>query len=767
MKSLIRISFLLSISFIITCTAIAGDERPITCKQGNYFIQNVGQLDDPSILYYSDIPAGRICVRQDDIVFQFVEPQNKGNDVIARFSPESRFQSHLPYPENEEPCARKVSNVYVTFSGSDFTEIIPEDEQVTKINIFKGNDPNKWHTDIPTFGAVRIRNLYEDVDLVIGGEMNVPDVPVWRLEGDANNFDKVKMAVDGDVLVDVPIIKAPAELPAATEAMDEQQEQSEGQQLLWATYLGGSDYDIPAMIETDQAGDLIVLGYTFSNDIPVPNGYVQIIGGATDIYVAKMSPEGESLKWGTFIGGSLSDTPSDMAIGLAGDLVLAGQTSSSDIPVPNGIDQSIANYGEKDMYIARLAGDGNVLLWGTYIGGMGEDAATAVKMDPSDNIVVAGTVSSGDVPLLSGYDNSFHGYCDMYLAKISSSGDEILWGTLIGGSSYDYSGELLIEDSASLILSGTTSSSDMPVPGGYDKQFNGGYNDTYIAKLSTSGSSLTWATYLGGKNSDYLISLGSDGQGNIIAGGTTDSDDLPAPNGFDTSFNGEGYYDIYLSKITPSGDALLWGTYIGGSKHDSGSLSVAPDGNITITGWTQSTDIPVPGGYDQVYKGGNDIYAAQLSSSGKTLIWGTYLGGSGGDSGCSSTHDMSGNIIVSATTSSTDIPVSSSFDMTFNGMKDIYVAKLSKISSSPPQVSAVIKMGSPFRLKLSGSKFNSDAQVFIGGDTTPWPTAVYKSENLLLLKGGTSLKNRFPKGVPVEIKVVNGDGGSAIITYTR
>jgi hypothetical protein len=744
----------------------AQTDQPITCKQGNYFVQNLGQLS-PDILYYSDIPQGRLYVRQNDIVFQFIEhPLKEENDVIARFSQKHGLRSDLPYPEE---CPRKISNVYVTFPESCFFAIIPEDEQVTKINIFKGNDPNKWRTDIPTFGAIRIENLYENVDLVIGGERNNPEAPIWHLEGDANHFEALKMSVDTNLPVGRAIIPVPEE-KKNTETMERTKllPHTEGQELLWGTYLGGESLDEPYDVSSDSSDNVIVTGLTFSYDLPAPNGYSQFNNGKLDFYLAKISSSGNYLLWATYIGGSDYDNGHALGVDRVGNIVVAGHTKSSDIPVPNGLYLSLIDPSYYDIYIAKLSSEGNSLLWATYLGGSYEDRVYSLCFDSSDNVIVAGYTKSPNIPVPGGYDETINSLGDIYVAKISVSGDSLMWGTFIGGQYFECAGEIVADSDDAIIIAGYTSSSDIPVPNAYDKTYNGGDSDMYVAKLASSGNSLEWATFIGGAAADYANAASLDSSGNILITGPTESSDIPVPKGYDGTYNDTENEDIYVAKLSSQGDSLLWGTYIGGSNVDVAcGLCVDSADNVIVVGYTASENIPVPGGYSQAIAGASDIYVAKISSSGSSLVWGTYLGGGVGDEAWSVSLDNFGRPVIGAITSSSSIPVPGGYDQTFNGYEDIYLAKLSDVAAPPPSIGNVIKKGNPFRLLINGSNFHSDGQVFIGEDTVPWSSVSYKNENLLVLKGGNSLKAKIPKGVPVEIKVVNGDGGSATITYTR
>jgi len=719
----------------------------------DFFVKNIGQLPC-DILYYADIQGGRLCIRQNDLVFQFIE------------------RSQKPYPSkfkrlrlgeragDTAPDMRSLSNVYIRFDGGSFADILAEDEQITKLNFFKGNDPNRWVTEIPTFGRIRIQELYPGVSLVFDSGRSAAGL--WRFEAaDARALSKVRLDVDtpypvvyesGYLIVDAGsgrfgisypmfqgdgILNKLAEIAPsgrlqpkayirkpAQEGRPMQDEARSAQQLLWGTYLGGSDWDEFASLALDTSKNIILGGYVDSADIPVPQGYDQTFAGDSDIYVAKMSSNGASLLWGTYIGGSQSDECNSIAVDAMNNIYIIGWTDSTDIPVPGGYSMSF--HGGEDLYIAKLSSTGSALLGGTYLGGSGNEYGFSIALDAVGDIVVCGFTSSTDIPVPSGFDQIFNGGGadgDMYIAKLASV-SSLLWATYLGGKANDRCTGIAVDASGNIIVVGATSSTDIPVPGGFDQGFNGGYDDIYVAKLSSSGSSLLWGTFLGGSGQDYGAALALTPSGDILITGATNSTDLPVPGGYDQGFNG-GPEDIYVARLSSTGSSLQWGTYLGGTGDDECYAIVLDEaGNIVIGGFSDSLDIPVPGGYGQAFNGGQygDIYAARLSAAGSSLLWGTYVGGRNDDYCTSLVLDPSGNILIGATTSSADIPVPAGYDQTFNGGRDFYLAKLSEPSSGGCSLSCSVSAtpsSGPVPLTVSFSATGTPAGC-TGNPTYSW-----------------------------------------------
>lgn len=334
--------------------------------------------------------------------------------------------------------------------------------------------------------------------------------------------------------------------------------------------------------------------------------------------VINQRTESQSLVWSTYLGGSGEDCAFQVVLDHSKNVYIAGSSESVDIPTPNGYDQSQNSSPWSDMYVAKLSSTGNQLLWGTYIGGDTTDVACSIAVDSEGNVIVGGR-GTKNMPTPNGYLTSLPQDCAvaMYLAKLSPSGSSLLWGTFIAKGKC---GKLILDSSNNVVFVARAENSNAPCPGGYDQTFNGGDSDLYIGKLSSQGNSLLWGTYLGGSNgdtpNDYDISsyrgpyidLKFSNDGNIIVGTSTMSSNIPTPNGYDTSLNNQSGYrrDIYIAKLSSDGSNLLWGTYLGGSEEDTiGEIDLDYEGNVVVTGTTRSTDIPVKNGFQMTHKENN------------------------------------------------------------------------------------------------------------------------------------------------------------------
>ncbi len=392
---------------------------------------------------------------------------------------------------------------------------------------------------------------------------------------------------------------------------------STGNSLLWSTFLGGSSNDCGYALALDASGNPVLTGCTESSNFPAtPAAYDTSFNGGDDVFIVKLSSSGSSLLWSTFLGGGDGDCGHALALDLSGNSVLTGGTASSNFPTTPGAYDRSYNGGVVDAFVAELSSTGSSLLWSTFLGGESYDYGYALALDLSGNSVLTGYTESSDFPATPGaYDTSFNGGDDVFIVKLSSSGSSLLWSTFLGGSSSEYGRALALDPSGNPVMTGFTYSSNFPTtPGAYDTSFNGA-EDVFVAKLSSSGSSLLWSTFLGGSLLESGDALALDPSGNPVLTGSTHSSNFPTtPGAYDTSLNGSG--DVFVTKLSSSGSSLLWSTFLGGESYDIGhALALDASENPVLTGYIQSSNFPTtPGAYDTSFNGGNnDAFIASLS----------------------------------------------------------------------------------------------------------------------------------------------------------
>jgi hypothetical protein len=270
------------------------------------------------------------------------------------------------------------------------------------------------------------------------------------------------------------------------------------------------------------------------------------------------------------------------------------------------------------------------------------------------------------------------------LAKYDSSRplyiDPLIYSTYLGGSSLDSGSSIAVDSSGSAYVTGTTYSPNFPTTSGATETTcqgcSMGESDAFVTKFSPNGSALAYSTYLGGKKDDYGISLAVDNEGNAYVTGETASTNFPTMNPLQRVYGG-GTYDAFVSKIDPSGSALVYSTYLGGAAEDLGQ-GIATDsaGNAYVTGQTNSTNFPTINPLQANNAGGGDVFVAEINSAGSELVYSTYLGGSNLDYGDAIAVDSTGNAYVTGTTYSTNFPTKNPLQPALAADWDAFVAKI-------------------------------------------------------------------------------------------
>jgi hypothetical protein len=604
--------------------------------------------------------------------------------------------------------AVRRTGILLTLPGACWREVIPEDPQVTKLNFFYGNDPKGWVTDVPTYGRLRIKNVFPGTDLVLE-----PKSPTfWRTEGLRHDLiDNMREPSNGRL----DAIGITLKVPGSFMEQNSVQHSEHGslrvsQTLIWSTFLGGSFYDAIWAMELDNRGNIIVAGSTGSLDFPVQNGYdLEYNGGGSDIFVAALSGDGRNLLWATYMGGKHEDRAWGMALDAGMNIVLCGDTNSDDMPTTEGAFDTSYNdtYDGEDIYVAKISADGKQLMWGAYIGGHNLDYASDCIVNQAGNVILIGASESPDIALPGGFDTQWKNiYGDIYIAKISGDGSMLEWATFLGGSSWETANSIALDAEENVIIAGTAQSADIPVPGGYDTIYNHG--DIYVAKVSIAENRVVWGTFIGGGESDGCNSMALDADGNINILGGTYSPDMPVPNGYCQTYSGDA--DMYAAKLSANGKSLLWGSYLGGIWDDwTGTCAININDNMIIAGWTTSPDMPVPNGYDTQPDewSNNEMYIAELSSSGRELLWGTYLGGTHSEFVHAVLCDSMGNVIVAGSTRSPDFPVLDGYDI--NALvPDAVITKLSDPSNVGPSLYVAV---SARAAGANGTSWRTDTMV--------------------------------------------------------
>jgi len=623
------------------------------------------------------------------------------------------------------------------------------DELPGKANYFIGNDPTKWHSAIPAYGKVRYENVYRGVDLVYyGNQQNLEYDFVVSANADPRPLrlrfegaEHLSLTQSGELIIKAKNGEIAFHKPVVYQLKDGVRERVEGRfrlvaastvgfalgtydhdralvidpALAYSTYLGGSGpclnselspagtCDSGNAIAVDAAGDFYVVGGTLTSDFPVTAGAFQKVNNGmlfdygfslNNAFVTKFNPRGSALIYSTYLGGTTiypcdacivpdGDVATGVATDASGNAYVTGRASSYNFPVTNNAYQKGNNAAEAvgpNAFVTKLNPTGSALVYSTYIGGSGGgdhyvygDGAVGIAVDPAGDAYIAGTALSGDFPVT---ENAFQkgnnsGGGNLFVTKFNPAGSALVYSTYLGGSGWsigplsfgDSAGGIAIDSAGDAYVTGTAYSGDFPVTANaYQKVNKAFYNpccgstNAIITELNPTGSALVYSTYLGGSNQDSGSAIAVNSAGNAYVTGFAGSTDFPVtPHAFrKVNTNGDGF----VTELNSAGSALVYSTFLGGG----GATSIALDafGSAYLTGGTGSTSFPVtPDAFRKALHGNGDAFVSKLDATGSTMLYSSFLGGSGTDSGNGIAVDWFGDAYIAGTTCSTDFPLAS------------------------------------------------------------------------------------------------------------
>lgn len=395
-----------------------------------------------------------------------------------------------------------------------------------------------------------------------------------------------------------------------------------------------------------------------------------IVGVAKDSPVwAKAGNFDPALIAGSYLGGSSIDAAFDLDIAANGDIVVTGYTFSTNFPTTIGVYQT-NDAGNADVFVSRFDATGSNLIFSTYLGGIDFEDGQAIDVADDGTIFVAGKTRSPDFPTsVNAYDNAANGSHDVFVARLSGDGTNLLFSTYLGSGDYDEAHAIRALPNGDVVVAGRTFSQFYrTTPGAYDVTYNG-LGDCFLTKLDATGGQLLFSTVIGGWLGERIWDFDIDASGNYVITGITNSSNFPTTAGtFDSTVSDSG--DIFVAKISSDASTLMWSTLLGETDEDQAqSVTVSPSGPIYVAGHSRSTGLPTHiGAFMEVPMGNDDVYVARLNGSGTNVQKATYVGGSGIDLALDVMLDPAGNLVILGHTTSQDFPTTpDAYDPTFNG----------------------------------------------------------------------------------------------------
>ncbi len=442
--------------------------------------------------------------------------------------------------------------------------------------------------------------------------------------------------------------------------------------LIFSTYSGSTADNWGSTATPGENGNLYSAGVTnlmnYGGNFPATPGAFQIgYGGIFDIGILKYDSAGQNLLYASYLGGDESESPHSLVMNSSGDLIILGTTSSSDFPTSASAYDRTFNGGSRvfdivvpyrqgsDIFVARISKTGTELLSSTLLGGTANDGLNPYKgaldrnygdqlrgdviTDKDDNVYISSMTSSSDFPAIGGLDNTYNGGpTDAVVAKLNPDLSQLIWSTFIGGQGEDASLTIKFDQTNRLVVAGGTTSANFPVTAGAYQTTIGGSADGWIAKVSNSGDAISEATFTGTSAFDQVYFLDLNENDDVYVYGQTAGSFPVTPGVYRNPNSGQ-----FIQKFNADLSALIFSTVIGSGR---GIPDISPTAflvnecnNLYLAGWggivnsqtgywpNNTVGMPVTSDAFQRTSSGSDFYFMVLTDDATQFLYGTYLGG--------------------------------------------------------------------------------------------------------------------------------------------
>lgn len=620
---------------------------------GGGFLENLGQWD-PRARFLLSVPGLDLWITNDGAVYDRHQYEDPAERILM---PES--------PSNAYPTARTGHVFRTRFVGAKAARFERKSTQPGVTNYIRSSDPHKWVTGAKTHGEVLVRGLYHGVDARWYLDASSPRYDlIVRPGAEAGSVSFVvegaehRIAPTGELIVETalgPVVhRAPVvyqDGPQGRKAVVGRYQDLPGGRvgfevgdydrtrdlvidpLVWVTYTSGSGNDFNGRVRVASDGAVLVGLYSTSGDFPTSVGaYDESHNGGQDFVVAKLTNDGATRLWSTFIGGPGNESLEMLRTDAAGNVYVAGFTSGG-FPITSGAAQSAFGGGSWDGVVLKLSPSGSSLDYASYIGGPGADFCWDMAMDATGIAYVCGGTQGGLTVTSGCYDGTFSGPTDGFIAKMARNGRSFTYLTYMGSGAANVSSVSLLP-SGELAFCGITLTPGLATTlNAYDASFDG-YSDWFFGRINASGTTVPYLTYLGGPGAEgevdtYMrIQTGSDGYVRFAA-----PQDFASNTGFEfpnagPQFGWMGGQDAVLGIMPLDGTPPMAVIRAGGNGEDLVvELALTPTDGLLVSGVSKGPGIFGHSGYG----GSNDAFGARVSADLSALYF-SYLDG-GGDGG--------------------------------------------------------------------------------------------------------------------------------------
>ncbi len=703
--------------------------------------------------------------------------------------PQARFVARGPGYElllaaSEATLRRPSGRLRLSFLGA---RVQPQGRALEPLPGYTQYYFGNWRARVPRYGRVRFDQIYPGIDLVYYGRhgnleydlLVAPGADPHRIRLRWDGARTLRLSPEGDLLLDTPAgvlrqhrprVEQNGRPVAAAYTLlgrnqvalrlgpyDHARPLVIDPILRFATFLGGQGDDTATGITVDPAGNIYVAGNTTSNNFPRFPPNQPGPRGGTELFLTKLNPAGAGVAFSVYIGGSGDDTASGIAVDGSGNIYVAGTTSSPNLPQAGG-----GLRGPTDGFVVKLDPSGG-LLSAQYVGGSGADSISAIALDASGAVYLTGTTNSSDFPVSSGALRTFSaGGGDAFVVKLG------VYATYLGGIESDQGLGIAVDRAGNAYVTGATASPTFPIVAAHQPNcapsgtpFTTPCADAFVAKLNANGSALLFSTFLGGRGADAGRAIALDAAGSAYVMGTTNSVNFPVAGAVQSAFGG-GAQDVFVSKFSPAG-LLAYSTYLGGSGDDQpGGVAVDAAGNAWVAGSTTSGNFPLVGPLRPSCPSPcADAFVSEINPVGSALIFSTFFGDSAPDRALAIALDAVGAAYVAGDTSSAGFPVTQGAYQTVpGGRTDAFAARIGEPNPAPAirSLDPISIPAGSFGFTLTVNGFNFVPGAEVRWDGDPRPTTFVSATQLRAeISGGDLVREGT-----FQISVANPSPGGGI-----
>ncbi len=707
--------------------------RPLTTRQHVAFRPSLELLEDRTLLSASPTTAV-LQPSYGQLPLAFTVNQGQAASSIDYLAQGGGYSVALSAAQAQLNLSQGPTTTTLNMQllgANSSAQAVGQNELVTKSNYLMGSDPSKWLTDLANYGQVEYQNVYQGIDAVYSGKQGQvatsflvhPGASAGVIQIHIQGAEGLSLDAKGNLVIQTSSGDITEQAPVMYQTINGRQQAVSGH------YVLEGDNTVGFQVGTYDPTQTLVIDPTLSYSSYLPNpSYAIALNSAGDAYltgvsssgafVSELNSTGTAMIYTTYLG-SAGAYGIGIAVDSAGDAYVTGNAGTSSFPTTSNAAFPTTS-ASKNAFVSELNATGSGLIYSTYLPDAGVASygrSGGIALDNAGNIYVTGGALAGFTTTANAFQRTSaapSGTPNAFMAEIDpnlSGSASLVYSSFLGGSGTngDWGTSVAVDGSGNVYIAGDASSTNFPTTAGafqrtYASGGSGGFavGDAFVSKFnpSLSGSaSLVYSTYLGGgdgyvsdigPNEVVLVDIGEkdgpaiavDSSGNAYVAGTTNSSKFPTTRGaFQTTYHAgtpgnkknpgtSNTADAFVTKLNPTGSALVYSTYLGGSSMDGAkAIAVDASGNAYVTGYTRSTDFPLVNPLQSQKASGNDswgnpnsdVFVTTLNASGSALLFSTYLGGSSDDSGNGIAINSAGDAYVTGGSAN---PTSSNFPTT-------------------------------------------------------------------------------------------------------